>query len=70
MHFCEATGAIHYFASTERATEVFLKIPKGAKTTQAQSHSNITGGKDIYDAFPYEYKTPQLMPVHFEVNIR
>jgi uncharacterized repeat protein (TIGR01451 family) len=68
--FCEATGAIHYFASTETVNGSYTQNTEGCKKLLTlRATSNITGGKDIYDAFPYEYKTPQLMPVHFDVNI-
>ncbi len=67
---CEATGAIHYFVSTEASNGTQTFNNQGCqKVLSIRSSSNIAGGKGIYDAFPYEYKTPLLMPVSFNINV-
>ncbi len=68
--FCETTGAIHYFASTVPANGTLSLNTEGCrKLLRLNTTSNITGGKSIYDAYPYEYKTPLLMPVNFNVTV-
>ncbi len=68
--FCEATGAQHYFAGTTYKNQSNTVNKQGCKKLlQLSASSSIAGGKGMYDAYPYEYKPPMLMPVNFKVNI-
>lgn len=68
--FCEATGAQHYFAGTTYKNQSNTVNKQGCKKLlQLSASSSIAGGKGMYDAYPYEYKPPMLMPVNYNVNI-
>ena len=61
LFFCETKGSIHYFVSSDRINaSTIINSPGCEKTMTAIAITKTAGGKNMFDAYPYEYRPPLL----------
>lgn len=61
LFYCETRGSMHYFVSSDRTNaSTIINSPGCEKTMTAIAITKTAGGKNLFDAYPYEYRPPLL----------